>query len=213
MAIKSEMLIPILFITITTTAVMSQSHLSGTYELRGIHDLASAFHFNNDKTFDFYYLYGAVDRVAKGTYEIVGDTVKLKSQKVPGKDFDVTSQKKQGKGYHLVFKAPNTQLLRRIKCIGFNGTAKMEYETDKDGVINIPNMTFDKLYVQHLLFPDIVTQIKDEKNDNNYFELTLKPSLSEVSFKGIDLVIQGDELHMLPNYFMQFRDIVYRKSN
>jgi hypothetical protein len=210
---KSEILFSLLFLTITTTTVMSQSFLSGTYELRGIHDLASAFHFNKDKTFDFYYLYGAVDRVAKGSYEIVADTVKLKSDKVAGKDFDIKLQKKQGNGYHLVFKAPNVQLLRRIKCIGFKGTAKMEYETDKDGVIDIPNMTFDKLYVQHLLFPDIVTQIKDEKNTNNYFELALKPSLSEVSFKGIDLVIQGDELHMLPNYFMQFRDIVYRKSN
>ena len=207
--------IPILFFFTTTSfmTIMAQSSFAGTYELRGIHDMASAFIFNKDKTFEFFYAYGAVDRMAKGTFEVAGDTIKLKSNKIPGRDFEIKSQKKQGEGYHLSFSAPNPFLLRRIKCIAFKGTGKFEYETDKDGKINIASHKFDKIYVQHLLFPDIVTLIKDEQNENNYFEMALKPSLSEVSFKGIDLIQKGDELHMLPNYFMMYENIVYRKSD
>lgn len=202
----------ILFFYIIPFNVMSQNNLSGEYSLTGIHEMASGFLFKEDKTFEFYYVYGAVDRIAKGTYEEVGDTIKLKSDKAPGQDFEIKMQKKQGNGCRLAFKAPNVFLLNNIKAFCFKGEERFEFETDKDGIIDIPQDHFDKIYVQHLLFPDIVTQIKDETNENNYFEMALKPSLSEVSFKGIDLIRKEDELIMLPNYFMPFERIVYRKS-
>jgi len=191
---------------------MAQQNLSGEYSLRGKHEMASAFLFKEDKTFEFYFVYGAVDRVAKGTYEVVEDTIKLKSDKVPGQDFEIKQQKKQGNGYHMAFTAPNVYLLNNIKAFCFKGEERFEFETDKDGRIEIPQDHFDKIYVQHLLFPDIVTQIKDEQNENNYFELALKPSLSEVSFKGIDLIRKENELQMLPNYFMPYDRIIYRKG-
>ncbi|MFZ1422549.1 MAG: hypothetical protein WAS55_01880, partial [Saprospiraceae bacterium] len=75
-----------------------------------------------------------------------------------------------------------------------------------------PELAIDKIYVQHQLFPDIVTLIKDTSNSNNYFELSLLPSLGQVSFKGIDLILKEDALHMQPNYFMMFLDIRFVKS-
>ncbi|MBK7856006.1 MAG: hypothetical protein IPJ79_14990 [Bacteroidetes bacterium] len=59
----------------------AQKTIKGNYRLAGVHDLASGFQFNDDGTFNFFYMYGVVDRFAKGTYEIVNDTIKLQSQK------------------------------------------------------------------------------------------------------------------------------------
>jgi hypothetical protein len=63
------------------------------------------------------------------------------------------------------------------------------------------------------LYPDIPTLIKDEKNDNNRFTLSLNPSLEKVSFKGIDFKIAGDKMiTCLPNYFMAMADIKFIKQ-
>ncbi len=192
--------------------LMAQKNIVGVYELRGFHEMASGFKFDPDNTFEFYYVYGAVDRMAKGRYELDGDTIKLQSQKVPGQDFEIKNQKKQGSGFRLTFTAPNVYLLSHIKVVVVNGSNKTEYETNKEGIVTMPENKGDKIYAQHQLFPDIVTLIKDDSNENNQFELALKPSLAEVSFKGIDLFIHDNELSMHPNYFMPYDNIVYRKS-
>ncbi|MGB3226629.1 MAG: hypothetical protein WBB02_01555, partial [Saprospiraceae bacterium] len=44
--------------------IMGQEKLIGVYELRGIHEMAAAFNFTEDGTFEFYYSYGAIDRTA-----------------------------------------------------------------------------------------------------------------------------------------------------
>jgi hypothetical protein len=209
---KYPVILLFIFQFLFNDANMAQSTFSGIYELRGIHDMASGFKFDSDRTFEFYYIYGAVDRMAKGSYEIVGDTIKLKSQKTAGNDFEIKTQKKQGSGYHLEFTDPNSYLIGDIICISVQGNKKTQYESNQDGIIQIPEEKVDIIYAQHQLFPDALSVIKEEANQNNYFQLALKPSLAEVSFKGIDLFISGDELHMLPNYFMPFENIVYKKE-
>ena len=77
--------------------------------------------------------------------------------------------------------------------------------------VDLPNC--DKIYVQHLLFPDIVTLVKDEDNPNNHFVLTLNPSLNQVSFKGIDFKILSDSaITCIPNYLMETKDIEFVKQ-
>lgn len=192
--------------------MIAQSTLSGEYALTAMREMASAFLFGENQSFEFYYVYGAVDRHAKGSYEIHGDTVRLKSLKIPGNDFSISLQKKVDSKCQLKFQAPNPYLVKHIKCMAFYGERREDFETDDDGIIMIPGVLPDKIFVQHQLYPDIPTLIKDVGNENNYFELTLQQSLIEVSFKGIDLFIRGEELTMLPNYFMPYENIVYRKG-
>jgi hypothetical protein len=71
----------------------------------------------------------------------------------------------------------------------------------------------DKIFVYHALFPDVVTLIKDETNNNNRFILTLNPSLELVSFKGVDLKIESDStLSCIPNYLMMLENIKFKKQ-
>jgi len=186
--------------------------LDGVYSLRGIHDMAAVFKFTPDGRFEFFYAYGAGDRTASGTYSIEGDTVKLKSDKEPGKDFKVESERKEGTGYTIEVKDANKNYLSYVTCMYFIGENQDRADANNDGIIHLDHPSVDKLYVRHELAVDIPTLIKDTTNDNNYFVISLLPSLGQVSFKGIDLFIKEDTLTCYPNYFMPFENIRFEKD-
>lgn len=192
---------------------MHTKQFSGEYYLANVHEMAGGFNFTPDGKFQFFFTYGAMDRNATGTYTIEGDTIKLNSDKEPGKDFDIVSQRKEGEGYTIQIKHENTILASNVRALYFvNGEQREEY-ADAKGVIHIQEPQCEKIYVQHSIYPDIASLIKDESNQNNFFELKLNPALEQVSFKGIDLFIDGNTLTCLPNYFMPMENIVFEKSN
>jgi len=190
----------------------AQKTIDAAYRLTGIHDMAAGFRFKPDGTFEFYYIYGASDRNATGNYTINGDTIQLKSDKEAGKDFTVSQQSKKGSKYKIVVSEKNKYLLKHIIAVAMTGDKENVFESDENGVIEIDLKSCDKIYMQHQFFPDALSLIKDESNTNNYFEVILNPSLQQVSFKGIDFFIDGDELHCLSNYFMPFDNITFVKE-
>jgi len=171
----------------------SQKKLSGVYSLRGIHDMAAAFEFNQEGSFRFYYAYGAVDRNAEGTYTVEGTKIALKSTKEAGKDFTIKSQTQKSKNYRIQVIAPNPYLLQHVRAACFIGKEQTDYFSDKSGLIEINNPAIDSIFLQHTLYPDIFTKIKDADNKNTIFEVELNPSLVQVSFKGIDLDTSGEK--------------------
>jgi len=204
-------LIVILSILLNSILMHAQKFSAGEYRLTDVREMASAFNFTKDGKFQFFLSYGAMDRSASGTYKIDGDTIKLSSDKEPGKDFDIVSQRKEGSGYVIRIIDPNTILASNVRCIYFVNGAQFEEYSDNNGVININVPACEKIYVQHALYADIASLIKDEANTNNVFELKLKPILEQVSFKGVDLFIDGDALTCLPNYFMPMENIRFEK--
>jgi hypothetical protein len=207
--LKKSILFGALLIGLKSTAQMP---VSGEYYFRK-QEMVAGFNFSADGKFQFFYSYGAVDRNATGTFAVHGDTVQLKSDKEAGKDFTVKTQSKQLKGYTIVFSNPNQFLIKDILCIFFvNGQSQQSYSDNKGEVfVDLPQC--DTIYVQHPLFPDILTLVKDKNNNNNSFVVTLNPSLEQVSFKGIDLKIEGDKkLTCIPNYFMDMPGIEFTKQ-
>ena len=202
-----------LTIILNSCQTMSGQNLNGIYNLRGVHDMASGFNFTPDGKFEYFYIYGVADRNATGTYTVEGTTVKLKSDKPAGKDFPILSQSKKGKGFTIQVKFDqNKHLLYRIDAI-YIIDGKEHYATsNQEGLIHIEENKVDQIYLQHAIFPDVASPIKDKDNDNNYFEVTLSPSLGQVSFLGIDLQIDGDTLTCLPNYFLPFDNIRFVKE-
>ncbi len=190
---------------------MSQTIVQGEYYFRK-QEMVAGFNFSVDGRFQFFFSYGAVDRSATGTFSVAGDTIKLKSDKQAGKDFTVTDQVRASTGYTIKFEHPNKYLLTNIRCSFFVGTEKRDEYTNSNGEVHIDLPHCDKIFVYHELYPDIVTLVKDEQNNNHKFTLTLNSSLEQVSFKGIDLKIENDStLTCLPNYFMQLEGIEFVK--
>ncbi|MEP7171543.1 MAG: hypothetical protein ABI855_19385 [Bacteroidota bacterium] len=209
---RKEIATVITLLVLNFNYCFSQKNMEANYRLTGIHDMAAGFQFKNDGTFEFYYIYGASDRNAKGTYLIIGDTIKLKSDKEAGKDFTITQQSKKGSKYKVAVIEKNQYLLKHVIAVVVADEKENVFESDEIGEIEIDLKHCDKIYLQHQLFPDALTQIKDSTNNNNYFEVTLNPSLQQVSFKGIDFFIDGDNLHCLTNYFLPFENITFVKE-
>lgn len=198
-------------IIIMSSNLIAQKKPFGMYTFNRM-EMSAQFNFTEDDHFEFVYAYGAVDRTAKGTFSMSGDTVKLHSTKEPGKDFKILSQSKKGKGYTVVAKAPNAYLQKHILAVVIIKGEEKYFESDENGMINIDVPSCEKIYLQHTLFPDVFTLIKEESNDNTWFVVELQPSLAGVSFKGIDLLMKGDELICPPNYFIQVEDIRFLKE-
>ena len=188
---------------------MAQWNISGEYYFRR-HELVAGFNFSPDGKFQFFYSYGAVDRNSKGSFLIEGDSLKLKAEKEPGKDFKITTQARQGKGYRIRFEHPNKYLLKHITCLFLTGAEQVEAQSDANGDVQVELADCDTIYVQHDLFPDIATLVKDKQNDNNFFTLSLQPSLEQVSFLGIQFKIQSDSsITCLPNYLLPMERIEF----
>lgn len=186
---------------------MSAQKLDGTYRLHGVHDMASAFLFTPDGKFQFFNMYGAIDRHATGTYTMEGNIVKLHSDKEPGKDFPVSAQSKKGKGYTIKVDEPNDYLRKYVIALYEADGTRQSAEPDNEGMIHIEQEHLDTIHLMHQLFPDIACLLKDKGNPNNYFEVKLSPTLAGVSFMGIDLTKDGDTLTCLPNYFLPYEDL------
>ncbi|HUR30834.1 MAG TPA: hypothetical protein VMZ69_05345, partial [Saprospiraceae bacterium] len=157
----------LLFLSITQSHSMIAQSLNGEYRLTGIPETASAFRFTRDGHFDFFFIYGAVDRSASGTYTTDGKTIKLASEKVAGKDFPITKESKKGNHYTIQVNDANSYLVRNIICIYHIGEEKNVAYSDNNGQITIDAPHVDTIYLLHELFPDVPSLIKDEKNTNN----------------------------------------------
>ena len=190
---------------------MSQMKVVGEYYFRKT-EMVAGFNFSADGTFRFFFSYGAVDRNASGTFQADGDTLRLTSDKVAGRDFTITSQEKKGKGYSIVFSHPNKYLLTNIRCQFFTDGKMEDAFSDPEGKIHIDLAHCDSIYVQHLLYPDIATLVKDAANENNSFTLTLNDTMEQVSFKGIDFKIENNKtISCMPNYLLPMKDIKFVK--
>ncbi len=202
----------IAFVISIMPGFMDAQPVSGEYYLTGVPEMASGFNFTVDGQFGFFYVYGAVDRMATGTFTVEGNTIKLQSDKVPGKDFDILKESRKGSGITIRIINENPVLASNVRCIYFVNEEQNETYADDQGRIFIDAPDCGKVYVQHGIYPDIATLVRDENNKNNYFELALNPDIQKVSFKGIDFTIDGDAITCIPNYFMPMSNIRFVKD-
>lgn len=174
-------------------------------------ELVASFRFDANGRFEFFYSYGVADRQAAGMYQVEGSTIKLQSEKEPGHDFEILLQEQREPGIHICVKDPNPYLAGYVTAIYFTGNEQYRADCDNRNQLFIEKA--DKVFLQHLIFPDIACLLKDETNPNTYFEIGLRPSLQQVSFKGIDLFVEADGLRCHPNYLLPMEGILFRKIN
>ena len=184
--------------------------------MSGGHEMVAAFEFKKDSSFKFYFIYGAVDRSASGKYEIKDGNIILHAHKKPGHDFTIVHQKKQGDGTSIKISNANTILLRNIVGIFKKGNTEDLQHSNNEGFIHSKLGDCDSVLVLHELFPDVPTIVrtKETTNKNNYFELTLNPSLSALSFKDFTLLITTDGLTgSLPWLFERDKVVFVKEGN
>lgn len=213
MKFLSQLLCTLSIIFTNQIQIMAQTSLDGIYALQNVREMVAAFKFTPDGKFQFSYIYGASDRFANGTYTLEGNILKLKSDKKPGSDFTVLKQSNRGKGYLIELKAPQLRLVANVvRGLCIVGKEEFVQKSDDEGILHFTHEKCDKLYLQHSIFPDVLSLVKDESNENHHFVVELNEACMQVSFMGIDFTVEGDSLSCLPNYFMPIEGIRFVKQ-
>ncbi|MBK8552196.1 MAG: hypothetical protein IPL53_14505 [Ignavibacteria bacterium] len=202
------------FIITNSSAAQSYSDVAGEYSLKGIPEMAAGFRFNEDSTFQFYYIYGAADRSAHGKYTLIDGRIILKSSKSAGNDFTLSKELKSGNGFTVSIADSNKLLIKDIVCFFISGTDTFLVQTNAEGIANAEIKECDKILIIHSFYPDIPTVINVKDEENNYFELTLNQSLAEVAFD--DAVIEFDkengETILLDNTYLFSKKVSFVKK-
>ncbi len=188
--------------------------IEGIYRMSGGHEMVAAFEFKKDSSFQFYFIYGAVDRNSIGHFTIQNGTIILQARKVPGKDFTIIRQEKRGDGTSIKITNPNTHLVKNVAGIFKKGNELDQQMSDSEGNMHSLLNDCDSIFVMHTLFPDVPTLVKKDAGDrNNYFELGLNPSLAELSFQDFSLKITGEGLTgYLPWLFERDKALFIKES-
>ncbi len=167
----------------------------GEYHLLGVREVASGFQFNADKTFNFYFVYGALDRLASGTWEQQGDKLILNSPRKPDNDFMlVKSRKTSGRTVTIQVKDPNTIMLNPIYCEIQTPNGPLQAQSDSAGRIPFETASVQSIALIHGYWPDRYSRFEVTTPSANYFEFTIAPHIMDVEFHDLTLTITGKDL-------------------
>ena len=167
--------------------------LTGEYSLTEILEMASGFKFNNDNTFQFFYIYGASDRQAHGTYKTEGSRIILNGSKSAGNDFSLIQKQNNKSGNKITVKITdkNVLLLKNVVCFFMNGKDTVIAETNSEGIAVTEMTDCNQIQLIHSCFPDLPSILEVDTKEANFFEFSLNPSLAEVVFD--NFIMEQDE--------------------
>jgi hypothetical protein len=184
------------FISQTLYAQTTQIMKTGEYYLIGLQEVGSGFRFNADYTFEFFFSYGAIDRMATGTWEQKGNTLILNTPRKPVTDFILATSRQVGKKQLTIrVKDENSQILGYIYCrIETTDGKLLEAYSDKEGVVTFDPVAVKSISLLHELWADRLSEFKVEQPGHNYFEFTIARWITEVEFADLTLEIKGKDL-------------------
>ncbi len=194
----------------------AQNSMDAIYELRGVREMGAGFEFTNNGRFNFYLAYGGLDRNATGTYTIVNDTIKLKSDKVPASDYEVDSRKhdNQYPGFAIMVDDKNSFIVSYTIAVAVINGEMQSYNCNSEGLITIDTNTCEKIFLWNQLYGDLMTPIFDaakDKANKNYITVKMKPTLQQFTFAGIDLLMKENKLILPANQLLNGEDLKFEK--
>ena len=176
------------------TDIQAQSAIPGEYSLRGVPEVGSGFLIKPDSTFEFFFSYGALDRMGSGKWIVKGNEIILDSKPRPAHDFALVSSKTVNDDFITIKITDNNELLQRYVYakLRFADTV-MEDMADQKGEIRFPRKAMENLSLQFQFCPE-KTSVFELNNEHNYFEFRFEPWIAEFFFNDHRLTIDGKDL-------------------
>jgi hypothetical protein len=190
--------------------------MNAIYDLRNVREMAAGFEFTENGHFNFYLAYGGLDRNATGTYTVENDTIKLKSDKKPAKDFEVASRKskKDFNGFVIKVDDENKFIVSYVKAVALINGQMHTYDVSSDGAVRIDTTVCEKIFIWNQLYGDVMTEIYDaakDKASKNFITVKMKPTLQQFSFTGIDLFLKDNKLILPANLMLNAEALEFEK--
>lgn len=176
-------------------AQTSTQKLQGEFYLRGVMEIGSGFKFNSDNTFEFFFMYGALDRFARGTWTQHGDTIILNNPPKPPSDFKLlTSKKTSQKDITIKIIDKNEILLRNVYGSVKSGDHVFRNASNKEGIMVFEKCKVEKISLIHEFWPDRFSVFDIDSADKNYFEFSIEPWIADVQFNNLTLILKDNIL-------------------
>jgi len=173
----------------------SNDSLAGLYYLTGVHEMASAFELKPDKTFKFFFTYGALDRYASGTWNAENGNIVFNTNPKPKADFALISSKTMpGTATTIKITEKNEALLRYVHCFLKKGKEEIHEVTNQKGIATIPLANADSLTLIFEFAQERSSSFPITNKQDNYFEFRFEPWAFEVFLKDFKLKIGYEEL-------------------
>ena len=188
---------------------------SGEYYLQGVQDMASGFRINDDHSFDFFFIYGAVDRFGKGAWTLEGDHLMLNSPPKPSPDFLLQkSAPGDSTGTVIQITDPNRDILGYVMCqIETEDGEILRAESNSEGTIYFEsNKPLHKIYLLHRLWPNEPFAAEVSQQGDRYFEFTISPTIMEVAVTQLELRVDAEGLHGGHPLMQPGREYFYRRA-
>jgi hypothetical protein len=169
--------------------------ISGEYYLRGVPEMASGFKMNEDQSFQFFLIYGALDRYGSGKWSKENNGVVLQSRPWSGKDFAlVSSRESEDPGVTLKVIDSNDGILRYVYASLQKGGEKSWSRADEKGIIRFAKQEATSISLAFEFCPERFSTITNDKPLHNHFEFRFEPWFVEFFFNNFRLAISGNDL-------------------
>ena len=172
-----------------------KNKLAGEYYLQGVMETASGFKLNPDSTFEFFFIYGALDRSGSGTWSVKDNHIIFNSKKHPGKDLALISSKKTNDDSLLIkIVEANSFFLSHVYCVLTSGDKRSEQLSNNQGIISFPKQAVNTIMLAFEFSAERTSLFQVSDPTHNYFEFRFEPWILEVFFSDFKLEIDKDDL-------------------
>ena len=175
---------------------MTQDSLAGEYYLRGVMETGSGFKLDADSSFQFFYSYGALDRMGEGKWHVANGNVVFNSRPRPPLDFKLLSSKPgDEKSNTIQIVDRNTNILRYMECTVVGPGGSKVVTASNDGIAKFPPGKIDSIGLIFRWCPDRISFFKITDPKLHYFEFGIEPWIAEVFFENFILAPTKDGLY------------------
>jgi hypothetical protein len=183
------------FIVLNMNTPTIQSTVAGEYYLQGVMETASGFKLNEDSTFQFFFMYGAMDRMGEGKWSVSGDSIIFNSRKKPVHDYAlVKSERGEADSIVIRMADANEMLSRYLFCIIKGGGIEQEAAFESDGTVRFSPQPLDSITLLFEFAPEKISTFNITSKDHHYFEFRSEPWIMEIFFENFKLNYEGDHL-------------------
>jgi len=175
--------------------MQTEFNVTGEYYLTGVHEMASGFKINDDNTFNFFFMYGALDRYGSGCWKKVGNKVIFQSEKWKGSDFKLFGSEKTCSDNIMVeIHSENKILLQYVFASLENGKEGSWRPASKDGMIVFEKTEISKVNLAMEFCPERFSSIRIENSNHNHFKFNFEPWVFEYFFNNFCLTFERNTL-------------------
>jgi hypothetical protein len=193
---KSYLLFIIAFTCTAYVYAQDAKTIAGTYFLKDVKEVSSAFNLKPNYTFTFFYTRGKLTRTGSGRWDLEKNTISFNGRAKPARDFKLVSSRRVNDNFITVqfFNDNDTSFLKDIQCTLFTARGRQKIFTNKDGIVQFTKQEIDSLQIRSPLFPDHPFTFIPLNKLQNSFEFEFEKWVPEVFFEDFTLQLNNSAL-------------------